>query len=297
MISWSIGDLRQVTSNAEAAAFAIRRVFRLLPSYFVLAALLWVLVVPQAVKAPVQVSILEHPVAYWVRFATLMSYFGPDHTVYRGLEWTLAYEVMFYCACTACILLRRWTARSNLLFLPVTVLCVMTLLPPDVTGNKAQNFGLIYLYFMCGVSAYLWKCGCLSGLAFALVTVACSGSILLRLVLWAIRYHEMNPWTLAAPAALLIFYGMLFLPLRAPKWLAKVGLISYSLYLLHDSVPFAAPLSGIPLWLRPAGWMILALCAGAASYLAVEKPAIRAGKSVVGMLNRQARPSIAPARS
>jgi peptidoglycan/LPS O-acetylase OafA/YrhL len=92
-----------------------------------------------------------------------------------------------------------------------------------------------------------------------------------------------STFSMVAAGASVAILGCLALQLREPAWLAWLGTVSYSVYLLHN------PLTGITfnVWNRIAGAGVLqqllglalvvgaCLIAAALAYRFVEKPAIR----------------------
>jgi peptidoglycan/LPS O-acetylase OafA/YrhL len=102
-----------------------------------------------------------------------------------------------------------------------------------------------------------------------------------------------------ALAGLTLAIGLAVRNLRVPAVLAWLGLVSYSVYLLHplvldvyDSVPFA-PGYNQPTWLQAAAVpaflaLLLACCAG--TYYLVEAPMQRLGRRVAAGLDARFRP-------
>ena len=107
-----------------------------------------------------------------------------------------------------------------------------------------------------------------------------------------------------ALAGLTLAIGLAVRNLRVPTVLAWLGLVSYSVYMLHpllldvyDSVPFA-PGYGQPTWLQAAAApvflaVLLACCAG--TYYLVEAPMQRLGRRVAAKLDARFRPDSAEA--
>jgi peptidoglycan/LPS O-acetylase OafA/YrhL len=102
-----------------------------------------------------------------------------------------------------------------------------------------------------------------------------------------------------ALAGLTLAIGLAARNLRVPTVLAWLGLVSYSVYMLHpllldvyDSVPFA-PGYNQPTWLQAAAGpvflaVLLACCAG--TYYLVEAPMQRLGRRVAAKLDARLRP-------
>jgi peptidoglycan/LPS O-acetylase OafA/YrhL len=102
-----------------------------------------------------------------------------------------------------------------------------------------------------------------------------------------------------ALAGLTLAVGLAVRNLRVPGVLAWLGLVSYSVYMLHplvldvyDSVPFA-PGYNQPTWLQAAAvpvflTVLLACCAG--TYYLVEAPMQRLGRRVAAQLDARLRP-------
>lgn len=175
-----------------------------------------------------------------------------------------------------------------------------------LAGYAPLSFIASLVVFAAGIAAYhLWRGlppgrGALATVALVTLGLAAllSSPLQLRLLgpwrlfvmLWSLCFGGLVAWQAAAPARLLASWPLRFLGER-----------SYGIYLLHPLliVLFADPIRRVHAACLPAlgDWAFLAaggfvtavvVAAAAATYALVEQPGIRAGRRLIGRLNRTA---------
>lgn len=270
-------------------AFLIRRVFRLFPAYW--------LSVPLGV------------LAIWTLFGKAI---GPRDialnltmvpgllkaTPVMGSYWTLEYELGFYVLCLALfkagLLHRRYTAAiavAGFLWLYLAGFAALVVLHRQAPGDWAEialNFAALFL-------GALWRrrldgrldrletlvLGAALALFWVATPLACAYVIFVR--------GSANPFFVRFPVSYAVGVA-LFIAMTSVaqvRWrpLAWVGLVSYSLYLLHP-VALYAMTYGLQRWApgaaAPVGVLMLVGAAAsigiaALAFYTVEKPAIALG--------------------
>ena len=266
--------------NAACVMFSVRRIFRLLPTYLILSVFMWFFATDPGIRAAISGQIHDDPVWYSVRFVTLMSGFWDDRTAVGGLEWTLGYEVTFYAACSLYLLF--WEKfRNPLWIVPIgAILCVLTLLPVGVANNKPQIFAIRYSFFYLGIIVYMYKFNIIRKSVFISVFGTVSACIILRMILVSLAYGRLYSETLAAPIAIMLFGACMLFLKRPPQVLARIGLVSYSVYLCHPAIPMTIPALWLPQPVRPIAWGLLSLAVATLSYTCLEKRFIRYGRNI-----------------
>ena len=270
--------------------FLIRRFFRLYPAYWL--------------SAPLGVA------AVWTLFGRSIS--GRDFALnlsmipgilgarpVLGSYWTLAYELGFYGLCLglfkAGLLHRRNVVAS------ATVVCVVGYLAgfaalvalhrqqPGDWGVVALNFGVLFLgalwrrHLDGRLDRYeLWALLAALAVVWILTPIACAYAVFVH------GSHDVFflafPFSNAAGVALFLAMSSV----AKVRWrpLAWVGLISYSLYLLHPVAVYVmifafrrhGPGSGLPVGLQMLIATALSIGLAAAAFYGVEKPAIALGR-------------------
>lgn len=239
-----------------AIPFWIGRIFRLWPLY------LAVLVATVAVSADFTPRTLALNLAPLGEFAGY-------RTIVNG-AWTLAFELTFYALLTAAWALGwRHRAVGMAVAALLLALAVEGLLPP-LSGIVLPRYGTLVSFaaMFGGMVICRWQQGKVSARACRWVCLLLAATLLLAL-------RGTGLAVLATFAA--------FLALRRyelPRILLWLGRVSYSLYLIHALVMFAAPRTGSGV-ADVALWAALAFGLAALAERWIERPGIALGKRLV----------------
>ncbi|MDB5310236.1 MAG: acyltransferase 3 [Gemmataceae bacterium] len=270
--------------------YLFRRFWRIYPTYWaalVFAAALAGLVFGRAVYDP-------WGTGDWVGWLVLAPIDTPNAFV--GQAWTLSYEVMFYLAFGALLLVPpRWAAGALCCW---GVVVVAGLFGPVRTGPAGLPLSPFVLEFLGGcLVAWLIGRGVRGyprpalalGLGYAAVGVVWTTAVVSGAYPDAMASQRLRVLVFG-PAAILIVYGMAAAegrwPRRVPGWLLRTGDASFSLYLLHPSILILGLVVGVRvphtrlphlLWL--AGTFAAILATGFLFHARVERPLLGLGKS------------------
>jgi peptidoglycan/LPS O-acetylase OafA/YrhL len=216
-----------------------------------------------------------------------------------GLYWTLEYELAFYALCFL-LLKAGWLNRRGVMAGGVIVflggfvagfaaLVVLHRQLPGDLGVVSLNMGALFV-------GALWRqqvdgelkglerlvlIGAL-GLIFAGIPLACAYAILIR--------HSAQPFFIQFPISYAAGFGIFLAMTSVAKvrWrgLAWLGLISYSLYLLHpvaiygmtDAFAHGAPGAHWPVWAQMLVAAVISVALAAGAFHLIERPAIEIGR-------------------
>jgi peptidoglycan/LPS O-acetylase OafA/YrhL len=270
-------------------AFLIRRFFRLFPAFWLSVPLgvltIWTLFGRRIGAGEIALNLTMIPDLLHVRPV-------------MGLYWTLEYELGFYALCLvlfkAGLLHRRYAAAvATIGFMALylagfAALVVLHRQQPGDWGAVALNFGILFLgaLWRRHLDGKLDRSERLAlGAALAVVLVvtpaACAYAI------WGYGSH--NDFFVRFPvsyaAGVVLFIAMTSFAKVRWRPLAWVGLISYSLYLLHPVVLSAmtyiiqarGPGAGLPVGVQMLAGAALSILLAAAAFYLLEKPAIDLG--------------------
>lgn len=216
--------------------FWLRRVFRIMPPYW-LASLLLALIFLTIQAQPV-------PLVPFLKSLVLLP-FWPDDGGLRPMPflwvgWTLFYEMVFYLIFGLFIPL----ARSKALVATAAILLALVLAGLAIGPGSALLFALtrpVLLMFVIGMGLAAWRAGggCAPGWVRALALLAMIPAIALIDPPADIEAMGFDYLVWCGLPALLLGFAVMGGPLRLPAaWLiVAVGDMSYALYLLH--VPIA----------------------------------------------------------
>jgi len=295
VILLSLDALLRRCGEAFRRPFALRRAARIVPLYLLTGALFVLVVNP---------SILQRPDALQVVLAHLFfvhNLFPSTHGAINGPSWTLGVEVQFY---LLVLLLGPWLLRVPLRTLLLAGLAVAIGWRAFVWWRWAGgDSNLVFIYqtqlpgvideFVAGMLAARWW------LARGTPSRATAGGIAVAAVAaWAgaiaLMHHVMPVfWSdfasvvflrcaLALAAGLSVAAALAFAsPARPAPGLRLAGDVSYGIYLWHMGAllllqaawPGAAP------WPFAAAVLALTLALSAASWFALERPAIRRARA------------------
>lgn len=276
--------------------FAIRRVFRIYPAY-------WLSVAAGAYACHWLWGREFTAGEFLVNLTLLQDLVGVRSA--QGLYWTLGVELVFYAVCLVFVLtgsIRNY--RRIALFSTTLTLVVAASLVFRAMGRPALGFDVlpwfVYLAIMSmGTLLRAWCDGelrapavraCLWGLlAFYLAGLPLLSTLAAKL-----------PWQLTVPYSIgvaVFVLGMTVVRITHPI-MAWLGRISYSIYLFHAVVFY--PMLWLLLRLPVEAWwrtrhlafylalnVILTVAVAAFVHAFVEKPGIRLGRRVAGVLARQ----------
>ena len=288
--------------RVDIKRYAINRALRILPLYYAVLAILFV------------VQPLDADRADWWRFALFLQSYSPD-TVFRmnSPMWSLAVELQFYVvlpflAAGLAVLSRGSLRRGALLLVVAGLVSAILRLDRIVLAENPAGLDFLAGYASLSTLFFLFATGmllCLVRLRWEQSPPGWLAGPLGRadvwfaaaVLGWAVVVAERH-WVeaIAVPAFLLI--GACVLPLRAgighrvmeSRLLAGVGVISYSLYLLHVPIIYAlldktfrpAPGGRLALPAHTTGFLELlaiavplCLAAATAGYFLIERPFLR----------------------
>jgi len=267
-------------------AFLIRRFFRLFPAFWLSVPLgvlsVWTLFGRHIGAGEVALNLTMIPGLLHVRPV-------------MGLYWTLEYELGFYVLCLglflAGVLHRRYAAAAmTALFLALYVagyagLVILHHQQMADLGTVALNFGVLFL-------GALWRRhldGKLNGLEKLVLWGALALILIVTPAFCAYALHRLanhNPFFVSFPVSyaggVALFIAMTSFAKVRWRPLAWVGLVSYSLYLLHPVVLYImtyviqshGPGAGLPVGVQMAIGAALSILLAAVAFYVVEKPAI-----------------------
>jgi peptidoglycan/LPS O-acetylase OafA/YrhL len=283
--------------------FVIRRFFRLFPAYWLSIPLgiwsIWTLFGAEILPWEIAANLTMVPDLLQARPV-------------MGSYWTLEYELAFYGACLvlfkAGLLDRRYVAALlTLACLGVYLLGFAGLVA--LNRQSLADIGLISLNFGCFFLGTLWRraldrrldrleqaaLAAALGLFWVVTPAACA---------YAIYGHgSANSFFVQMPVSygvgVAIFVAMTSVAKIHWRPLAWVGLVSYSLYLLHPVVVYTmryvfdrgGPGSDLPVSLQMLIATALSIALAAAAFYLVERPAIALGQQLAAQTGRRVRPA------
>jgi peptidoglycan/LPS O-acetylase OafA/YrhL len=256
--------IAKTSAGMTAERFVLKRMIRLTPPYYFAIAFALVCLVLKSLVMPAELPSLDAISAHLL--------YAQDIVGYKPLNlafWTLCIELQFY------LVFAVMMAASDRFGIPMPRMlqatALIALLP--LSSAPAASFLPTWHTFLLGALTY----HALVGGTFDRVVY---GAYLLGVALLGVTG---STFSMVAAGASVAILGCLALQLREPAWLAWLGTVSYSLYLLHN------PLTGITfnVWNRIVGAgalqqllglaLVVGVCliAAALAYRFVEKPAIR----------------------
>lgn len=275
-------------------SFVTKRVLRIFPPLALALAVLWSLMhLMPALGVPLPVFPGGTP-SRWVQSLLLVDFLTPGSRV-LSVTWTLASEMLFYAMVLAAIAVQRTRPLASTVAMAVAWALACWLVVESAFGlpptREAAGILMLVGVLLVGRCIYL---------VHARLTAPAAGIGLAAVVgvLVAVFQEVYSPGFLlgragtsgepvyAYVAALGVFVGMLWWsPSRAARPFARLGDISYSLYLLHMPVGFATlgVLHRLDVPNSAATLLAIAASLGAAlvSYRLVERPSQRAARALL----------------
>jgi len=258
--------------------FWLRRLFRLFPLYWLTIAILVIKGYATGWRG-FPASFFAYPLGYLMANMTMLQIlFGYPHMV--GLAWTLMFELIFYIIVSAQFALGLISHT-----VPITIgimigAMLVEGIVPLTGGMQLPNGILSFFGTMCmGTVLYRYSNGELSrskliqmiGLALVMEMLTLLGDIRLDEPIWV-------QWMTARLAAYLVFIVVYTHRRRVTnRALCYLGLISYSIYLMHPFV-FGFFSASLYSWLILCFWLAILLLIASATYRWIERPSIRLGQ-------------------
>jgi peptidoglycan/LPS O-acetylase OafA/YrhL len=273
----------------DIRAYLIRRGFRIMPAYLLALVGLTLLTGDRSfANAPVTYALL------------LQNY---DRTLFQnfvGPAWTLQLEVTFYLLLPLiAIALARWLRPD--VGRPAFVLYMLGIVSLFLGFGALIGFpGPLGVWLSCLFPAMFW--GFVPGMALAVVAVrrpdalhqlgkpplAVTGIVMLLAGLF-VNFGYGNVLTAAGTVLLIAAALQLRRSTSSVRLLALAGgTLSYPFYLWHADVTSWLARSGFQGWLLAAGVVLMAGGISVASYLIVERPAMRFGRRITTRGRRSA---------
>lgn len=262
------------------AAFALSRLFRLYPAYWLSMAL------ALALGQTVPLSHLLVNLTMAQRFLAV-----PD---LLGVYWTLAVELLFYFGCAALFLAGILDRRNALVNLAV----LLTLATAGAAairlaiGWPAPFAWLGFFSLMVGGAAlrrFDLEGRCLSWRAYGVIAVLVTIQAAAMAAVYADPAHDRSGmgeamiWGMAA----VTFLAFRALPNLMPPGSARLGRISYSLYLLHNPVGLmAAGVVGVAGAVGATASIAMSIGAAYLCWAVLEQPCIRIGHRLIARMER-----------
>lgn len=285
--------------SANLLKFAVRRVFRLYP-------LFWLSIVVVVLFLEGRQELIPH-ISDWKAIAAnatmLPTLLGFDALMV--LYWTLETEIVFYLVAAAVYKLGFLSDPSKLLVLiggliGIFAATMFGLLPaPASLAWKSLGLNLAFMFWGALFHAVFTKPTKTAGQSiqrpYPLVPlVLATAAILAPSAFTALRFLASGHaddlrWSIAYPTTVLLFATLYFAKGTWVRATARLGLVSYSMYLLHPAAIVVVSLliehngflaSGAPLPLLTFAAVAVTVAMSMVSYALIEKPAIFLGKKL-----------------
>ena len=277
--------------HGNLKSFWVARVFRLYPLYWF--SLIAIYVLWQNGFQTIDQGVRAHPVeAFLANFTMAARVFHQPYAI--GIYWTLLFELAFYLACSLLFVL-GWLRYSDRIALVLMVLVLLKTYGPMVIGHPARPSALPFVAMFTGTVLYRVYAGTLAPRRAAPVVAGAALMAILANAPFIGRAHQpkyvggdsFTPMAVAFLGALaIVLFAMSQRHRSVPRWLRHLGLVSYSIYIVHPL------LLG---WIKrfgPTGLFVLIFVAiviavSTVTYRVIEAPAIHAGRKVVHRLERR----------
>lgn len=283
MISGYVIPYSQAGSGRDLKSFWLARVFRIYPLYiFVILVNLFITFALFRTSVPDLGQALLAHIIFVQEWIGLPNFGGPS--------WTLFLELIWYGLFAILVFVRR-EKDAGLLYWGLMA-CLAAFLVLNVTLQRQLPFGKIafLVSFFLGYITYLFRTGRLGLDRYRLYF---GTSLVLTLVIMFVSYavfrDDAKPgisflcillnWLTATA----VFLGLLFLKSDGySRVLVYLGTISYSIYLLHDTVVYLFRYSRIDSMIYVPLTLPITVALAHLTYTYVERPGIRIGKTLTG---------------
>ncbi len=279
---------RSINGASSLGVFWGHRIMRLYPIYWVsiaVAVLMSAAGVFDLPKGAGSVDVL-------VNLTMLQGFVGVSNLI--GVFWSLKFEMAFYALMTIFVFLgwNRWPSRIYAAWTTcILVIALASVLTPRLFPYGLFHVELMLLGWLLGewhsgkgsVDSKTAFLGVLAGLVVA--TLCAYATFGVRIAAGVKGWPTFLPMVTAWISAMVVFMAALIFSnrMRAPGWLARIGVISYSIYLLHClALPLLAWLAGKVDWMLAAVvCLFITVVVSEMTYRFVEKPAIDFGRKLL----------------
>lgn len=283
MISGYVIPYSQTGSGRDLGSFWLARVFRIYPLYIfvILVNLFITFALFRSVVPNLGGTLLAHLI-FVQEWVGLPNFGGPSWTLFLELVWYGLFAVLVFA---------RREKDAGLLYWGLMA-CLAAFLVVNLVLQRQLPFGKIafLVSFFLGYVTYLFRTGTLP---FARYRLYFSTSLALTLVIMCVSYavfrDDAKPGisflciVLNWLTATAVFLGLLFLKSGGySRVLVYLGTISYSIYLLHDTVVYLFRYSRIDSMIYVPLTLPITVALAHLTYTYVERPGIRVGKILTG---------------
>lgn len=228
-----------------AGEFLKRRVLRLLPTYFILLLINFLL---SGAMATFHYADRTQALISAFTLSVYMPHQAPfyvNDSGFMGVRWTLNYEFLFYLMMTICLLVRaRWVALTAMLLATLIVVPMAIGQQPTLLVS-GYNMGYSYLNLVTNPIIWQFAAGILIGLVYPYMVrlpIAMRIFFLIAAMILFVQHiisnqhvgHGMTEsGTILALLLAAIAFNDNWLKRITPRWLVFMGDISFSVYLIH----------------------------------------------------------------
>lgn len=214
-----------ISNGNSPTQFALKRVIRVLPLYWLSTAIYVLLTYLWWSKLPTGETLFRS-FFFWPKF-------GTDFTYIYFPAWTLGYEMFFYAAATAALFLFRARARAACIL--VCIVLALMKIPVPLSGGTLYFATNMFLEFAGGmIIAVLIERGLIVDRTVGAFCIAAA-----IVLFWVGQYTGViRPISWGAPAVLLVIGMLSFEDAGWLKsgWVKVGGDASYAMYLFHITV-------------------------------------------------------------
>jgi exopolysaccharide production protein ExoZ len=285
--------IAMIAGNSSAGVFAVNRITRVVPMYWILTSAILVL----AIVAPNLLTATTANAADFFKSIFFIPFFKTSgaHVLQPmlGVGWTLNYEMLFYALATAALLLWRKSFAYAIVGLVVATWVLGRCLPSDTPWGVFLGSNLLF-EFVLGIAAWhtkdwvVWRRIPPAGL-IALIAGLFAFMAYCEVIGSTYRLADCGvPSFLIVVCALRLDDSLARMPRPLLRLLVHVGDASYATYLSHlycvDFVKriLAGHIGLAAIYSAPGVMAILAasLVVGSIIYVFIDKPAVKFARAV-----------------